>query len=228
VSKKADIPKKLPAEHCAECWKPESLCLCTEDAPLKTRTQFLILQYPQEVKNPLGTARLVSLALDNCVHRIGLSWRSLGQALGRPPEPGTWAVLYLGSRKDSRRGHSAGPMVEALSAKGTSVDVARLRGIILLDGNWKQSKSLYWRNPWLKKLPRLVLYPTARSLYGDLRREPRKNSVSTLEAAAYVIEALEAESPVPAKLRETMVGMVTAMRNRPQFPVDGPAAPTIQ
>src|SRR5204862_7870678 len=28
----------------------------------------------------------------------------------------------------------------------------RLDGIVLLDGSWKEAKTLWWRNPWLLKL----------------------------------------------------------------------------
>ena len=35
----------------------------------------------------------------------------------------------------------------------------RLDGIVLLDGSWKEAKTLWWRNPWLLKLHRIVLDP---------------------------------------------------------------------
>ena len=38
------------------------------------------------------------------------------------------------------------------------------------------------------------------SLYGNLRKEPRKESVSTIEAAAYSIAALESRPNIPEKI----------------------------
>ena len=58
-----------------------------------------------------------------------------------------------------------------------------LEGIVLLDGTWSQAKTLWWRNPWLLKLQRLVLNPPAPARLGRLRREPRPEALSTLEAA---------------------------------------------
>ena len=40
---------------------------------------------------------------------------------------------------------------------------------------------------------RLILQPPGPSLYGNLRKEPRKESVSTIEAAAWTLAALEGD-----------------------------------
>lgn len=159
----------------------------------------------------------------NSTHRIGLSWSSLSKALGAPAEPGAWAVLYLGSHKESRP-KAASQLVNVLSKTNESIPLTKLKGVVILDGNWKQSKSLWWRNAWLKKLPRLMLFPTSPSLYGTLRREPRKNSVSTLEAAAYVIEAVEPKSALPTYLRGAMGDFVERAK---RISVDTAAAPLV-
>jgi ribosome biogenesis protein Tsr3 len=74
--------------------------------------------------------------------------------------------------------------------------IAALEGIILLDGSWAQAKALWWRNPWLLKLRRLILVPPRPSLYGALRREPREDSVSTLEAAALCLAEIEDDATI--------------------------------
>jgi predicted tellurium resistance membrane protein TerC len=56
------------------------------------------------------------------------------------------------------------------------------------------------RNAWLLRLDRVVLCPSAPSIYGRLRREPRKSFVSTLEAAADVLVA----AGEPEELRTTL------------------------
>jgi DTW domain-containing protein YfiP len=67
-----------------------------------------------------------------------------------------------------------------------------LRGIVLLDGTWSQAKTLWWRNPWLLKLHRIVLDPPRPARLGRLRREPRREALSTIEAAALALRHLEA------------------------------------
>jgi DTW domain-containing protein YfiP len=66
-----------------------------------------------------------------------------------------------------------------------------LEGIVLIDGSWKEAKTLWWRNPWLLKLHRLVVNPPRPARLGRLRREPRPEALSTLEAAALVLRHLE-------------------------------------
>ncbi len=51
---------------------------------------------------------------------------------------------------------------------------------------------MWWRNPWLLKLHRLVLNPPRPARLGKLRREPRREALSTLEAAALALRHLEA------------------------------------
>src|SRR5262249_26362724 len=119
-------------------------------------------------------------------------------ALGHAAEPARWGVLYLGAAGATP---PAGRTLWAADARGMpladqAAALAGLEGILLLDGNWSQAKALWWRNPWLLKRPRLVLAPPAASLYGKLRREPRREALSTIEAAALALEALEGEEGV--------------------------------
>jgi DTW domain-containing protein len=180
-----DTPKRRPVASCETCWKPESLCLCHNLSVFPNRIKILILQHPAEVRSPLGTARLTSLSLQNSVHRIGLSWRSLSKAVGEPVDPQKWAVLYLGGRKSGEEIAIERGLI-SLDKNGKPVPLRkdRIEGIVVLDGNWKQAKALWWRNPWLSKLPRLFLSVETPSQYGKIRREPRKTCLSTLEAAA--------------------------------------------
>jgi len=155
---------------------------------VESRIRFLILQHPQEARNPLNTATLVAASLRNCRHRVGLSWRSLSVAVGEKAVSRQWAVLFLGTRKDSA----------PRAPFSSSID-----GVVILDGTWKQSKTLWWRNPWLLKLNRIVLEPSHSSLYGKVRRQPRKQCLSTIEAAAECLSMLENNPLAANHLKET-------------------------
>jgi DTW domain-containing protein len=143
---------------------------------------------------------------------VGLSWKGLAAILGRPVDPRKWGVLYLGSAKLS--GEAASPLA-AISARGTLLPepdaiLAGLDGIVLLDGNWSQAKALWWRNPWLLKLRRLVLAPSFRSLYGKLRKEPRADSISTIEAAGLCLAQLAGN---PDILSRTVPPFILLLKN---------------
>jgi hypothetical protein len=64
-------------------------------------------------------------------------------------------------------------------------------GLVVLDGTWSQAKALWWRNPWLLKLRRVVLSPARPSLYRTLRKEPRPEGLSTIEAIALCLSSIE-------------------------------------
>lgn len=179
---------------CPQCGKPAALCVCTAMTRLDNAVEVLVLRHPQEQDKILGTAGLLCRQLARATLRTGLSWPNLSRALGREADPRRWAVLYLGTAKQAPAAE-LGPLV-AVDPDGAPLADQRgslhgVEGLILLDGNWSQAKALWWRNAWLLKCRRLVLNPAAPSLYGDLRREPRRGSVSTLEAAALALAHLE-------------------------------------
>lgn len=151
----------------------------------------------------LGTARILALQLKNSSVKTGLSWPNLAKLVGRPADPRRWGILYLGAAKSAAP--KTGPVLTAVTKDGDLLPdqnalLADLEGIILLDGNWAQAKALWWRNAWMLKCRRLVLQPPRASLYGHLRKEPRKESVSTIEAAAYTLAALEDDASLVEKI----------------------------
>jgi DTW domain-containing protein YfiP len=158
-------------------------------APLPTKLHVLILQHPQEPDKELGSARIANLALANSTLKIGLSWPNLSRALGRPAIHGNWGVLYLGGKSESSNSITRG------------LPGVQLEGIVVLDGTWAQAKTMWWRNPWLLKLKRLILNPSRRSLYGRLRKEPRRECLSTIESVAEALQALGEDVSVADALR---------------------------
>lgn len=87
-----------------------------------------------------------------------------------------------------------------------------LDGAILLDGSWGEAKSLWWRNPWLLKLRRLVLDPPRPSHYNRVRREPRREALSTIEAAALLLTRVEGRPEIETALREALNRLIAEAR----------------
>jgi DTW domain-containing protein len=212
----ADVAQSVSAEEtCPKCLKPRSLCVCDEVVPIDNRIALLVLQHPQEQDKTLGTARLTVQSLTNAVFRIGLSWPSLAKALGRPAEPRHWAVVYLGATRPAD--FPPGREIAVFDKKGGPVAdqdaaLAGIKGVIVLDGTWSQAKTLWWRNPWVLKAKRIALKPRRPSLYGRLRREPRREGLSTLEAAALVLARLEDRPEIEAALTRTFARMLDRYR----------------
>jgi len=157
--------------------------------------EVLILQHPQERRETLATAAAAVSVLPRGRLVAGLSWANLSRALGRPADPRRWGVLYLGSAQPAAL--APGREIIVLGRNGEPVAdgdaiLGSLDGVVLLDGSWKEAKTLWWRNPWLLKLQRIVLNPPLPARLGRVRREPRRDALSTLEAAALVLRHLEA------------------------------------
>lgn len=203
---------------------------------IDNRLFVLVLQHPQERSEERATAALLVAMLRYSRLAVGLSWPNLARALGQQPGQQTgrradhsrWGVLHLGSARPSRaarpphpahRGDSPGKpprggTIIALGRDGSPLPDAdrllgELDGIILLDGTWSQAKTLWWRNPWLLKLHRLVLNPPEPARLGRIRREPRREALSTLEAASLVLRHVE-PNPEAADMLLAALGRLIA------------------
>lgn len=214
----SDISPTVPVEdipECPGCGKPQPLCVCDALAPVENRIEVLILQHPQEQDRLLGTARLTALQLTNATLKIGLSWSSLSKALGREVDPANWAILYLGSAKVAEL--ETDREVVAIDRKGglehaQNAILNSIEGVVVLDGTWSQAKALWWRNPWMLKCQRVILGPQQLSLYGKLRREPRSDGLSTIEATALLLARLEKRPETADALFGAFERMLTKYR----------------
>jgi len=201
---------------CPHCQKPMPLCVCASIKPIENRLGVLILQHPQEQDRALGTARLTAMHFAKAVLKIGLSWPSLSKALGRTvADPSRWAVLYLGSAKATDLDTTE--EVVAINRKGEIAESQRailrgIEGVVLLDGTWSQAKALWWRNAWMLKCQRVILAPTRPSRYGKLRREPRRDGLSTIEAAAMLLGSLEKRPDITDTLNNSFERMLAKYR----------------
>jgi DTW domain-containing protein YfiP len=204
-----------PSADCPQCHKPVALCVCDGIVAIENKVSVLILQHPQEQDRVLGTARLTSLHLGDAVMKIGLSWPSLSKILGRTADPHRWAVLYLGSVKAANLAPDR--EIVFVNRKGElerdqDALMRDIEGIVLLDGTWSQAKALWWRNAWMLKCRRVVLGPRRPSRYGRLRREPRRDGLSTIEAAGMLLSRLERRPDIEEKLTASFERMLERVR----------------
>lgn len=210
---------EVPAvEPCARCGKPATICVCDRVRSLSSRTRVVILQHPREEDAALGTAKLVTTTLPDAASiSIGLSWPSLEAALdghvAGPIDRARWGVVFAQKLPEPLPPEVAQRNAIVLDRHGKVVLEPRLDGILVLDGTWSQAKALWWRNAWLLKLARVVLRPTEPTIYGRMRKAPRREWVSTLEATADALVALGEPEEIRAQLRGLMRTMVQRARD---------------
>jgi hypothetical protein len=133
-------------------------------------------------------------ALKNSTIKIGLSWRNLNQALGEETDAKQWGVLYLKGIIDPSR------KIELFDSRQNRLlpMSTKFKGIVVLDGSWKQAKSMWWRNPWVLKLTRITLNPEHKSQRGQAKKEGQ----ATIEAIAMALDCLGENPEICAGLRK--------------------------
>jgi tRNA-uridine aminocarboxypropyltransferase len=196
----------------------------SETASIANRVFVLILQHPHEKREPLATAPAVIATLRHAKLATGLSWPNLARPLGREADPRRWAVLYLGSVRPAALAERRELLLLGRDGQPVADPEPVLRslgGLVLLDGTWSQAKTLWWRNPWLLKLHRLVLNPPRPARLGKLRREPRREALSTLEATALALRHLESGPEAADALLAALGQIIAAARPTSEQSVSG-------
>ncbi|MEZ6035944.1 MAG: DTW domain-containing protein [Planctomycetota bacterium] len=163
--------------RCLRCLRPEAMCYCATLPSVPTRTRIVVLQHPHERSHPFGTARLVGLCMPNASVHVPYAGftGTLEQRVEVAPDA---AVLYP---------HPDAPdLAELPSDRHPST-------LIAIDGTWAHAKRLYRENTWLHAMPHVRLSPNEPSRY-RIRREPRADYVSTLEAIVEALRILEPET----------------------------------
>jgi len=181
-------------EACPQCHRDRKECLCTQVPVFENHIPVIILQHPQEQYKQLNSAWLAGIMLKHSNVRVGLSWNGFKSVAGESAMPSQWGILFLNSK-----GKASDPPVVIWDRKKQPVtDYGFLRGIIALDGSWKQAKTLWWRNPWFLKLNRISLNPA----HPSLRAQTREGGLSTIEAIAFALDNLGEDNEIGESLRE--------------------------
>src|SRR3954470_5668254 len=183
---------RQPRSVCARCRRPQTVCYCAALPRLETTTKIVILQHPRERDMPIGTARMASLCLPAAELHVGVRWSespALARALGDPARPPI--LLYPGpGARDILREPPPGPAT-----------------LVVVDGTWSQAKTVVRDTPVLQALPRYAFATPEPSQY-RIRREPRAEYVSTIEALMHVLGVLEGDPPRFRSLLDPLNAMV--------------------
>jgi DTW domain-containing protein YfiP len=157
-----------------------------------TRSRLLVLQHPREQDKAIGTARIAALGLPEAEIVVGIDFTDHARVRAAVCDEARPAVLlYPGEdARDLATDPPRGPVT-----------------LVVIDGTWKQARSVLRNNPWLARLPRYGFEPARPSEY-RIRSEPRADYVSTVEAIAHALGALEGSEQRFAPLLEPFRAMV--------------------
>ncbi len=158
---------------CRRCLRPDAFCVCDGLGPIPSRTRVVLLQHPREARLAICSAWLTRVALENAELHRGVRFAAEPRVAARLAEPGA-ALLFPGADATPVDGLAGPPP----------------RTLFVVDGTWLQAGKMLALNPALAALPRLTL-AGRESGYGELRREPAEGHLSTIEAVAHALGALE-------------------------------------
>jgi DTW domain-containing protein len=181
--------------RCYECHRPAELCFCERIPFVQNRTSVVILQHRRERLHPFNSARILAKSLANVqvladhIHRLRVAFDQLKL-------DASVGLLY------------PGPHARLLNTLPRS-EIPRQ--LVILDGTWHHTKTLYREIPKLQTLPQYSLEPAEPSCY-TIRREPQHDYISTLEAVVAALRCLEPETEgldrILAAFRAMIAGQV--------------------
>lgn len=171
---------------CYRCFRPKVGCFCRLVRRVDNRVHVLIVQHPRERRHPFGTAKIAKLGLSRVEVLRAEKEHPDGEMIVPQRSVGNAAVLFP-SRDATVLEH------------GTPLSLDTL---VVIDGTWDEARKLLHITPWLQALPTVSLNPPRA---GNYRIRIAKNpavEVSTIEAIAYALGHLEADTHGVAGLIE--------------------------
>ena len=195
---------------CLRCRRPRSDCYCSVISPFESEPRFIILSQPREAKHRLGTGRMAHLCLANSALFQGVDFSDDDRVNREIDDPTNYPVL--------------------LHLSGLSINLSRLTGserrmlfpsdrklvVFVLDGTWKSVRKMIRLSKNLARLPMICFDPPAPSAY-RIRREPRPQCYSTIEAIHQVIDlfVIGNAAHIPSsRPHDTMLGVLRSVTDR--------------
>jgi hypothetical protein len=158
---------------CQRCRRPDPLCVCKDLPAIPSVSRVVLLQHPREAKVAICSARLTRLALERAELHRGVVFEEDPRVRALAETPGA-ALLFPGGGATPAQHVPAPPSV-----------------LFVFDGTWFHAGKMLTVNPRLAALPRIAVFPSTPSGYGELRREPAPGHLSTAEAVALALGLLE-------------------------------------
>ncbi|KAM1750851.1 hypothetical protein FF1_009008 [Malus domestica] len=215
----ADPTPRGPRPICSNCTRPGPVCLCQSlpARPIQTQTRVIILHHPHEANHKLSTTPILTKCLSNATAVIGRKLRpGLSPLLDQSPP----AIYLFPPTKSS-------PAVTLSDLPASPLP----RVLVAFDATWKHAREMVKASEgFLSAFATRVCLDVDESASGGsiydselvLRKEPFGGCVSTLEAVARALGALEPngveiEGQLIGVLRD-MVGLQAGYLNKPIKP----------
>lgn len=196
---------------CRRCLRPTEFCACAELPVIPSRTRIVLLQHPRESRLAICSAWLTHIALENSELHRGVAFEEHAAVRAAASSPGA-ALLFPGD---------GALRADAIADAPPSV-------LFVVDGTWPQAEKMLRATPTLAALPRIAVAPERPSGYGDLRREPGREHLSTAEAVALALATLERDparfAPLVRAFRASVEKQLACARGERRSPRHRPGS----
>ncbi|NMP16752.1 tRNA-uridine aminocarboxypropyltransferase [Thalassotalea sp. Y01] len=167
----------MSRQYCTRCERPLVTCICKFVQTIDNHVQVWFLQHPKEQHHSKGSAKLAHLSLRNSRILIGEDFSDC-DALNQAIQDDQVNVRLLYPSNDAEL---ARPISDQQQAKLV---------IVILDATWKKAYKMLQLSKNLQALPTITLDAEIKSQY-VIRKHHKVNDVSSLEACAHALIALE-------------------------------------
>lgn len=169
---------------CKQCLQPGFSCYCSIVSKFDPKVKFVILIHPIERRRRIATGRMAHLCLENSELIIGLDYTEDVRVNKILKDPQYQAfVLYPGRNSLNITDMPSIEKSKIFSKEKTPV-------IFVIDGTWNTARKTMRLSQNLNQLPRVCFTPPYQSQF-RLRKQPRKECVSTIEAIHHFIDLLD-------------------------------------
>ena len=199
---------------CSGCNRPPILCVC-ESLPkekITTSTHVLVLQHPNEFKRKsVSTVPLMPLVLTNCKVQVGYDFKPESlELVQKCLDEGKKPLLLFPGPDAISLDEEEYQNVKTQSDDSTDGSFGYVNDeggqlLILVDGTWAEARRILIRSPALVDACQQVQFSSEyESIYEEVRKEPEKHCISTLEACAESLILVEPDKNVGFKAKESL------------------------
>jgi DTW domain-containing protein YfiP len=195
--------------RCIGCRMHLALCICDAIPRIRSRVRWVFVVHPSERWKTTHTGRIAAQGLVDASVCFWVGRVSPFEPAPDPGAPGAAAVLFPPLPNESPA-IPAGEWACAIEKRG-------LRPVVFVpDGTWGQCRKMVRRHERFQGMPRISLPEEARPR-GGLRLECLRGGMSTIDAVAWLLEAVDgAQAAEPmSRVHRMMWERTMVSRGRP-------------
>ncbi|MBH0051923.1 tRNA-uridine aminocarboxypropyltransferase [Pseudoalteromonas sp. SWYJZ19] len=167
---------------CIHCNFALNTCICSAITNINNKVTVIILQHPSEEKIAKNTAKLLNLCLTDCQIIKGENNDDFS-ILKTLPVSST-VLLYPNENAIN------------LDDNAEQASINNITHLIVVDGTWKKAYKVLQLTPLLNQFKTVSFKQLPKNRYA-IRKAPRADSLSTLEAVAHSLLLIELLDPAP-------------------------------